>query len=154
VPRHGPSLSGRHRIPSAHIARLFRSGGRSARAKGVQARASARRRARFGNDAPRSPHGDLQTQDWDALPDEALRLSRRTFDCVDGIIEEALTYWPEGGEPTTANYQLRIYSATELKRMALEAGFLDIQFYGDAAGGPLSRDSRLVLVARPATTAD
>jgi hypothetical protein len=38
--------------------------------------------------------------------------------------------------------------------MALEAGFLDIQFYGDAAGGPLSRDSRLVLVARPATTAD
>jgi ubiquinone/menaquinone biosynthesis C-methylase UbiE len=96
----------------------------------------------------------FQTHDWDALPHEALRLSRRTFDSVEGIIEEALTYWPKGGEPTTANYRLRIYTATELKHMALEAGFLDFQFYGDAAGGPLSRDSRLVLVARPATTAD
>jgi ubiquinone/menaquinone biosynthesis C-methylase UbiE len=96
----------------------------------------------------------FQTHNCDALPHEAVRLSRRTFDPVEGIVEEALTYWPKGGEPTTANYRLRIYTATELKRMALEADFLDIQFYGDAAGGPLSRDSRLVLVARPATTAN
>jgi ubiquinone/menaquinone biosynthesis C-methylase UbiE len=90
----------------------------------------------------------FQEQDWQALPDEALRLNRRAFDSVDGIIEEALTYWPKGGEPATVDYRLRIYTASELKRMVLEAGFVDVQFYGDAAGGPLSRDSRLLLVAR------
>jgi SAM-dependent methyltransferase len=90
----------------------------------------------------------FQEQDWDALPDEALRLNRRAFDCVDGVIEEALTYWPKGGEPTTVDYRLRMYTASELKRMALEAGFVNVQFYGDVAGGPLSRDSRLLLVGQ------
>jgi hypothetical protein len=90
----------------------------------------------------------FQEQDWETLPDEALRLNWRAFDSVDGTIEESLTYWPKGGEPTTVDYRLRMYTATELERMAMEAGFVDIEFYGDAAGGPLSRDSRLVLVAR------
>jgi ubiquinone/menaquinone biosynthesis C-methylase UbiE len=90
----------------------------------------------------------FQEQDWEALPDEALRLSRREFDSVEGVIEEALTYWPKGGDPATVDYRLRIYTASELKRMVLEAGFADVQFYGDAAGGPISRDTRLLLVAR------
>jgi ubiquinone/menaquinone biosynthesis C-methylase UbiE len=90
----------------------------------------------------------FQERAWQDLPDEALRLDRRAFDLVDGVVEEALTYWQKGGEPTTVTYRLRIYTATELKRMALEAGFADVEFHGDVAGGPLSRDSRLVLVAK------
>lgn len=41
-----------------------------------------------------------------------------------------------------------MYTASELKQMALEAGFAGVEFYGDVAGGPLSRDSRLLLVAK------
>jgi hypothetical protein len=67
---------------------------------------------------------------------------------ADGVVEETLTDWPKGGEPTTVTYRLRMYTASELKRMALEAGFADVEFYGDVAGGPLSRDSCLVLVAK------
>jgi hypothetical protein len=32
--------------------------------------------------------------------------------------------------------------------MALEAGFSELEFYGDPEGGPLTRESRLLLVAR------
>ena len=42
-------------------------------------------------------------------------------------------------------------TATELKRMAEEAGFASVDFYGDVAGGPLSRESRLILVAHAAS---
>jgi ubiquinone/menaquinone biosynthesis C-methylase UbiE len=90
----------------------------------------------------------FQEKDWETLPARGLRLDRRAFDSVEGIVEEALTYWPKGGESTTVNYRLRMYTATELKRMVGEAGFVDVEFYGDATGGPLSRDTRLVLVAR------
>jgi hypothetical protein len=34
--------------------------------------------------------------------------------------------------------------------MAREAGFAEVEFYGDPEGGPLSRESRLLLVARAA----
>jgi SAM-dependent methyltransferase len=89
----------------------------------------------------------FQETSWQELPDEALRLDPHSFNLVEGILEDALTYWPKGGEPTTVNYRLRVYTATELKRMAMAAGFVDVDFYGDEARGPLSRDSRLVLVA-------
>ena len=90
----------------------------------------------------------LQAQDWEELPEGALRLERRAFDSVDGIIEVAHTYWPKGGEPVTVEYRLRVYTATEFKRMARETGFAEVEFYGDPEGGPLSRESRLILVAR------
>ena len=93
----------------------------------------------------------FQDRSWQDLPDGALRLDRHTFSHVEGLIEDALTYWPKGGEPTTVSYRLRVYTATELERIAHEAGFANVEFYGDAAGGPLSRESRLILIARAAT---
>lgn len=59
------------------------------------------------------------------------------------------TYWRAAESPTTVNYRLRMHTATELKQTALEAGFADVELCGDAAGGPFSRDSRLVLVEGP-----
>jgi ubiquinone/menaquinone biosynthesis C-methylase UbiE len=90
----------------------------------------------------------FQEQDWQQLPDNAVWLERRSFDSVSGICEVALTYWPKGEEPVAHQYRLRIYTPGELKRMAVEAGFAEIDFYGDPEGGPLTRDSRLVLVGR------
>ena len=92
----------------------------------------------------------LHEHDWEELPDGALRLERRAFDSVEGVVEVILTYWPKGGEPTAVEYRLRVYTATELARMAAEAGFAETAFYGDPGGGPLTRESRLVLVARTA----
>jgi SAM-dependent methyltransferase len=90
----------------------------------------------------------LQERGWDDLPDGAVRLECRSFDLVEGILEDELSYWPRGGEPTSIKYRLRVYSASELKRMARDAGFEEIAFYGDPEGGPLTRTSRLLLVAR------
>jgi SAM-dependent methyltransferase len=90
----------------------------------------------------------FREQDWEELPDGAVRLDRHTFDLVEGVLDAALVYWPKGGEPTTVQYRLRVYTATELERMARETGFGEVEFYGDPEGGPLSRETRLVLVAR------
>jgi ubiquinone/menaquinone biosynthesis C-methylase UbiE len=90
----------------------------------------------------------LQAQSWEELPDGAIRLERRVFDPVDGVLDVALTYWPKGGEPATVEYRLRVYTASELRRMAHEAGFAQVEFYGDPEGGSLSRETRLVLVGR------
>jgi ubiquinone/menaquinone biosynthesis C-methylase UbiE len=90
----------------------------------------------------------LQERRWDELPDEAVLLERRAFDSADGTLEVVHTYWPKKGEPTAARYRLRVYTPGELEGMARAAGFAGVEFYGDPEGGPLSRDSRLVLVAR------
>jgi hypothetical protein len=79
---------------------------------------------------------------------QAIRLERRVFDPVDGVLDVALTYWPKGGELATVEYRLRVYTASELRRMAHEAGFAQVEFYGDPEGGSLSRETRLVLVGR------
>jgi hypothetical protein len=67
------------------------------------------------------------------------------------VLAVALTYWPQEGEADTVDYRLRVYTATELKRMAGEAGFTKVEFYGDPEESPLTRESRLVLVAKAVT---
>jgi SAM-dependent methyltransferase len=86
----------------------------------------------------------LHERTWDELPEGAVRLEQRTFDPVDGILDDDLSYWPRGGEPLTVHYRLRVYSASELKQMTREAGFAEVEFYGDPEGGPLTRESRLL----------
>jgi ubiquinone/menaquinone biosynthesis C-methylase UbiE len=90
----------------------------------------------------------LQERTWDELPDGAVLLERRAFDSVSGILEVVHTYRPEKGEPTGVTYRLRVYTPGELADMARTAGFAEVEFYGDPERGPLSRESRLVLVAR------
>jgi len=90
----------------------------------------------------------FQQRSWQELPDGAVLLEQRAFDPVGGIVEVVHTYWPAGEEPTAVTYRLRVYTASELGRMASTVGFTEVEFYGDSEGGPLSRDSRLILVAR------
>jgi SAM-dependent methyltransferase len=44
--------------------------------------------------------------------------------------------------------RIRMYEAEDLERMAIEAGFHDVERYGDFAKGPKRPEDRLVLVAR------
>ena len=52
---------------------------------------------------------------------------RQAFDPVGGICEVGLTHWPKGREPVTVEYRLRVYTAGELKRLAREAGFAEVE---------------------------
>ena len=45
-------------------------------------------------------------------------------------------------------YRLRVYTATELVRLLADAGFEQIECFGDFEGGEPSRETRLVVRAR------
>jgi ubiquinone/menaquinone biosynthesis C-methylase UbiE len=87
---------------------------------------------------------------WDSLEGEDLVAEARQFDPVAGEIETEHIY-VAGGKRRTFTYTLRVYTATELVRMLAEAGFAEIECFGDYEGAELSRETRLVIRAiRPA----
>jgi len=51
------------------------------------------------------------------------------------------------GNRLSVRYELRVYAATELIGFARDAGFEQVACYGDFDETPLSRDTRLVLIA-------
>jgi hypothetical protein len=57
---------------------------------------------------------------------------------------------PDGGRQSTT-YDFRIYTATELVRLAGDAGFVAVESYGDVDRAPLSADTRLALVGEAAS---
>jgi SAM-dependent methyltransferase len=89
----------------------------------------------------------FQERAWDPLPDDAARLEERRFDYVTGEIETDLTYLAVG-ERHSVTFRLRVYTATELVRLLAEVGFGEIDCFGDYEGGPLSRETRLVVRAK------
>lgn len=89
----------------------------------------------------------LQERGWDHLPDDAVRLEERSFDYVAGEIETVLTYLAVG-EKRSATFRLRVYTATELVRLLEGVGFAGSECFGDYEGGPLSRETRLVVRAK------
>ena len=90
----------------------------------------------------------FQPSGWDELPDGAARLERRSFDPATGVIHTVHVYWPRGGEPLTAEYDMRVYAATEVRALLAGAGFSQIEFYGGFGGDPFSSESRLVAAAQ------
>ena len=84
---------------------------------------------------------------WDRLSDDAVRLEERRFDLVSGEIETDLTVLSVG-ERRSVTYRLRIYTATELVKLLAEIGFVEIECFGDLGGGPLTRETRLVVSGR------
>lgn len=89
----------------------------------------------------------FQERSWDPLADDAVRLEERRFDPVAGEVESDLTYLAVG-ERRSLTFRLRIYTATELVKLLTEVGFAEIECFGDFEGGPLSRETRLVVRAR------
>ena len=88
----------------------------------------------------------FQERSWDPLQDDAVLLEERSFDPVAGEIETEHTFLAVG-ERRSLTFRLRIYTATELVKLLTEVGFAEIDCFGDYEGGPLSRETRLVVRA-------
>lgn len=89
----------------------------------------------------------FQERSWDPLEDDAVLLEERRFDYVAGEVETDHTLLSVG-ERRSVTFRLRVYTATELVKLLGEVGFVDIDCFGDFEGGPLSRETRLVVRAR------
>jgi SAM-dependent methyltransferase len=85
---------------------------------------------------------------WEDLPGGALMVEERAFDHERGVIVVRHELVEADGTRITAPYELRVYTATELVAFVRAAGFDEVACHGDLEGSPLSRDTRLVLVAR------
>ncbi len=89
-----------------------------------------------------------QPRSWEELPDRSLMIEQRMFDYERGMIAVTHELVEPSGNRIAASYELRVYTATELIGMVRDAGFERVSCYGDFDQTLLSRDTRLVLVAR------
>jgi ubiquinone/menaquinone biosynthesis C-methylase UbiE len=89
----------------------------------------------------------FQPRTWDPLEGDALVAEARTFDHAAGEIETQHVY-VTGGSRRDFTYKIRVYTATDLVRMLAEAGFGEIECFGDYKGAELTRETRLVIRAR------
>jgi ubiquinone/menaquinone biosynthesis C-methylase UbiE len=91
----------------------------------------------------------FRERDWEELPDGGLLLEERSFDPVASRVQAKHRLIRADGRRTEFEYQLRVYTATEIEAMLSEAGFANVEFFGGLLKRePLSREHRLVAVAR------
>ena len=79
--------------------------------------------------------------------EDAEAQARAGFDPVAGVNETLHELVPRAGDPVSLTYRVRIYTAGEVVGLLRRAGFATVDVHGDLAGAPLTRESRLVLVA-------
>lgn len=84
---------------------------------------------------------------WHELPDGSLLIEERTIDYGRGTTFVRHELVEASGKRTRAHYEMRVYTATELIGLVRDAGFEQVVCHGGFDGTPLSRDTRLVLVA-------
>ncbi len=89
----------------------------------------------------------FQPHTWEPLDGENLVAEARIFDYVLGEIETKHILVADWSR-RSFTYKLRVYTATELTRMLGDAGFGEIECFGDYNGGELTRETRLVIRAR------
>ena len=89
----------------------------------------------------------FQRRGWTPLPDGDLLIEERTFDYAAGEIETTHSLVEAGGDRESLTYRFRVYTATELVRLVEEAGFGQAECFGGWEREPLSRETRLILVA-------
>jgi SAM-dependent methyltransferase len=90
----------------------------------------------------------FREEGWQDLGGGNLRLEARRFDYAAGEIETDFILIEADGSRHAVTYRLRLYTATELVRLLEAAGFGRVECFGGFAREPLSRDTRLVVVAR------
>ena len=90
----------------------------------------------------------FQPRGWDPLPDGDLLVEERSFDPVSGEIETTHTLVEASGSRESLTYRFRCYAATELVRLVEEAGFVNVECFGGWDRRPLTRETRLILVAK------
>jgi ubiquinone/menaquinone biosynthesis C-methylase UbiE len=84
---------------------------------------------------------------WEELPEGGLMIEERLFDYERGLSVTRHELVEPDGTRIAAPYEFRVYTATELIAIARDAGFEHVACYGDFDRTPLSRDTRLVVVA-------
>jgi len=84
---------------------------------------------------------------WVDLPNGELMIEERTFDFERGLSVTRHELVEKDGNRVAAPYECRVYTATELIGFARDAGFEQVLCRGDFDETPLSRDTRLVLIA-------
>jgi SAM-dependent methyltransferase len=89
----------------------------------------------------------FQPRGWEHLDGDALMVEEREFDHARGVVSISHAYRPAEGPPQSAEYEMRVYTATELDRMLRAAGFEEVALHGDLEGAPFDFDTRLVAVA-------
>jgi ubiquinone/menaquinone biosynthesis C-methylase UbiE len=89
----------------------------------------------------------FRERDWEERGDDT-RLEKRSFDYVTGEIETEHGLIEAGGRRRLLTYRMRLYTATELVRLVTDAGFAQAECFGGFGREPLSRDTRLVTLAR------
>jgi hypothetical protein len=85
---------------------------------------------------------------WQELPEGGLLIEERRADYERGLCVVRHELVEPDGTRITAPYEFRVYTVTELIGMARDAGFEQVSCYGGFDRTPVSRDTRLVLVAR------
>jgi ubiquinone/menaquinone biosynthesis C-methylase UbiE len=89
----------------------------------------------------------FQARRWEPLEEEAILAEESRFDHVAGEVETDHILLASG-ERRSVTFRLRVYTATELVRLLADAGFEQIECFGDYEGGELTRETRLVVRAR------
>ena len=85
---------------------------------------------------------------WEQLPGGELLIEEREIDYARGMTIVRHEIVQADGTRITAPYEMRVYTATELIGFVRDAGFEHVECHGDFDGTPLSRETRLVLLAR------
>ncbi len=84
---------------------------------------------------------------WEELPDGSLVVERRSFDHERGVNITRHEIVEPDGNRIAAPYEIRVYTATELIAFVRDAGFEHVDCYGGFEKTPVSRETRLVLIA-------
>jgi hypothetical protein len=84
---------------------------------------------------------------WEELPDGSLMIERRKIDYERGLSLTTHELVEKDGTRKAVPYEMRCYTATEWIAMARDAGFERAACFGDFDETPISRETRLVLLA-------
>jgi SAM-dependent methyltransferase len=90
----------------------------------------------------------FREEGWQDLGGGALRLEARRMDYAAGEIETDFILIEADGSRHSLTYRLRLYTATELIDLLEAAGFDDVECFGGFGREPLSRETRLFVLAR------
>jgi SAM-dependent methyltransferase len=89
----------------------------------------------------------FRERDWEERA-EGIRIEARRFDFAAGEVETDHALIQADGTRHQLTYRMRLYTATELARLVAGAGFAEVECFGGYGREPLSRDTRLVILAR------
>lgn len=89
-----------------------------------------------------------QDRSWARLPDGALLLRERTFDLIAGTVENHQLHIAAEGQRSSRRYLVHVHTATEWVAMVREAGFTQVECFGDWERSPPALDAHLVVRAR------